>query len=46
MTSQRLGALFADYEDEEIAVLTDCFTRARALFEEALQEIREPSADS
>ncbi|AWT47354.1 MULTISPECIES: MarR family winged helix-turn-helix transcriptional regulator [Streptomyces] len=43
---QRLGALFADYEDEEIAVLTDWFTRARGLFEEALQEIREPSADS
>ncbi|MGW7673535.1 MarR family transcriptional regulator [Streptomyces sp. NPDC054775] len=40
---QRLTALFADYEADEIAVLTDWFTRARGLFEEALQEIREES---
>ncbi|MET7683265.1 MarR family transcriptional regulator [Streptomyces sp. NPDC005423] len=38
---QRLTALFADYEAEEIAVLADWFTRARGLFEEALGEIRE-----
>ncbi|AYN43393.1 MarR family transcriptional regulator [Streptomyces dangxiongensis] len=38
---QRLAALFADYEAEEVAVLADWFTRARGLFEEALQEIRE-----
>lgn len=38
---QRLAALFGDYEDDEIAVLTDWFTRARALFDEALHEIRQ-----
>ncbi|MFC9097372.1 MarR family winged helix-turn-helix transcriptional regulator [Streptomyces sp. NPDC002387] len=40
---QRLTALFADYEADEIAVLTDWLTRARGLFDEALQEIREES---
>lgn len=38
---QRLAVLFADYGPEEIAVLTDWFSRARGLFEEALREIRE-----
>ncbi|MGY1583922.1 hypothetical protein [Streptomyces sp. MN13] len=39
---QRLALLFADYEEEEIAVLTDWFTRAQGwLFEEALAKIRE-----
>lgn len=37
---ERLGALFADYGADEIAVLTDWFTRARGLFEEALRDIR------
>jgi DNA-binding MarR family transcriptional regulator len=40
---QRLDALFADYDTEEIAVLTDWFTRARELFGEAVKEIREDS---
>ncbi|MEV8554496.1 MarR family transcriptional regulator [Streptomyces glaucescens] len=40
---QRLAALFADYDTEEIAVLTDWFTRARELFGEAMQEIRAES---
>ncbi|MFF0203365.1 MarR family transcriptional regulator [Streptomyces sp. NPDC005017] len=37
----RLTALFADYEAEELAVLTDWFTRARSLFLEALEEMRQ-----
>ncbi|MEU5654619.1 MarR family transcriptional regulator [Streptomyces sp. NPDC047737] len=36
----RLGTLFADYGPEEIAVLTDWFTRARAAMQESLEEIR------
>ncbi|MFI6845913.1 hypothetical protein [Kitasatospora sp. NPDC050467] len=39
---QRLGALFADYTTAEIAVLADWFTRAKALMQESLDEIREP----
>ncbi|MFG2951024.1 MarR family winged helix-turn-helix transcriptional regulator [Streptomyces adustus] len=47
---QRLASLFGDYGPEEIAVLTDWFTRARTMFDEALHEIRggastSPSAD-
>ncbi|MFJ9668693.1 MarR family winged helix-turn-helix transcriptional regulator [Streptomyces sp. NPDC101219] len=38
---QRLAALFGDYDADEIAVLTDWFTRARALFDDALDDIRE-----
>ncbi|WP_328499010.1 MarR family transcriptional regulator [Streptomyces sp. NBC_00414] len=38
---QRLALLFGDYEADEIAVLTDWFTRARALFDEELNEIRQ-----
>lgn len=38
---ERLAALFASYEADELAVLTDWFTRARALFQEALEEIRQ-----
>src|SRR5690606_7886612 len=38
---QRLAALFGDYDADEIAVLADWFTRARALFGEALDDIRE-----
>ncbi|MCU7822003.1 MarR family transcriptional regulator [Kitasatospora sp. DSM 101779] len=36
----RLGALFADYGPDEVAVLADWFTRARALMQESLDEIR------
>ncbi|MEV6206304.1 MarR family transcriptional regulator [Kitasatospora sp. NPDC051914] len=36
----RLGALFADYGPEEVAVLADWFGRARALMQESLEEIR------
>lgn len=35
-----LGGLFADYTPDEIAVLADWFTRARALMQESLTEIR------
>lgn len=38
---RRLATLFGDHDPEEIAVLTDWFTRARALFDEALHEIRQ-----
>ncbi|MGW2822924.1 MarR family winged helix-turn-helix transcriptional regulator [Streptomyces sp. NPDC001443] len=41
---QRLASLFGDYEPQEIAVLTDWFTRARTMFEEALHEIREEAS--
>ncbi|WP_431681489.1 MarR family transcriptional regulator [Kitasatospora sp. KL5] len=36
----RLGALFADYGPEEVAVLADWFGRARVLMQESLEEIR------
>ncbi|MFG2589146.1 hypothetical protein [Streptomyces sp. NPDC048438] len=36
----RLGSLFADYGPDEIAVLTDWFTRARSAMRESLDEIR------
>ncbi|MFI2782999.1 MarR family winged helix-turn-helix transcriptional regulator [Streptomyces sp. ALB3] len=36
----RLGVLFTDYGPQEIAVLTDWFTRARAAMQESLDEIR------
>ncbi|MFJ9946848.1 MarR family transcriptional regulator [Kitasatospora sp. NPDC091207] len=38
---ERLGHLFADYTPDEIAVLADWFTRAKALMRESLDEIRE-----
>ncbi|MGV9265221.1 MarR family transcriptional regulator [Kitasatospora sp. NPDC003701] len=38
---ERLGRLFADYSPDEIAVLADWFTRAKALMRESLDEIRE-----
>ncbi|PKV89442.1 MarR family winged helix-turn-helix transcriptional regulator [Streptomyces sp. TLI_146] len=37
---ERLGALFADYGPEEVAVLADWFTRAKGLMQESLDEIR------
>ncbi|MFD7907826.1 MarR family transcriptional regulator [Kitasatospora sp. NPDC059722] len=37
---ERVGALFADYTPDEVAVLTDWFTRARAILRESLDEIR------
>jgi DNA-binding MarR family transcriptional regulator len=37
---ERLAALFAAYGPGEIEVLTDWFTRARALFQESLDDIR------
>ncbi|MFF2993127.1 MarR family transcriptional regulator [Streptomyces sp. NPDC057950] len=40
---ERLGALFADYTPDEIAVLADWLTRAKALLGDSLDEIgREP----
>ncbi|MEU3253238.1 MarR family transcriptional regulator [Streptomyces sp. NPDC006997] len=39
---ERLGALFADYTDDEIAVLADWLTRARAAMRESLDELRLP----
>ncbi|WP_202918511.1 MarR family transcriptional regulator [Streptomyces cavernae] len=38
---ERLGTLFADYTPDEIAVLADWFTRARAVMQQSLDEIRE-----
>ncbi|RKE17020.1 MarR family transcriptional regulator [Streptomyces sp. TLI_171] len=38
----RLAELFADYGPEEVAVLADWFTRARAAMAESLAEIRDP----
>ncbi|MBL1083486.1 MarR family transcriptional regulator [Streptomyces actinomycinicus] len=38
---ERLAALFAAYEADELGVLTDWFTQARDLFLEALEEIRQ-----
>ncbi|MFF2042492.1 MarR family winged helix-turn-helix transcriptional regulator [Kitasatospora sp. NPDC058170] len=38
----RVGALFADYSPDEVAVLADWFTRAKGLLQESLDEIREP----
>ncbi|MEU1532076.1 MarR family winged helix-turn-helix transcriptional regulator [Streptomyces fagopyri] len=41
---ERLGGLFADYTPDEIAVLTDWLTRAKALLGDSLDEIgREPA---
>ncbi|MFJ3790489.1 MarR family transcriptional regulator [Kitasatospora sp. NPDC090091] len=37
----RLAGLFADYTPDEIAVLADWFTRAKALMQVSLEEIRE-----
>ncbi|MFD0275958.1 MarR family transcriptional regulator [Kitasatospora sp. NPDC127111] len=37
---ERIGGLFADYTPDEIAVLTDWFTRARVLLRESLDELR------
>ncbi|MFB8775443.1 MarR family transcriptional regulator [Streptomyces broussonetiae] len=42
---ERLGALFADYTDDEIAVLADWFTRARAVMQGSLDEIRSSGRD-
>ncbi|MFJ1753266.1 MarR family transcriptional regulator [Kitasatospora sp. NPDC088134] len=39
----RLGALFADYTPDEVAVLADWFTRARAAMADSLAEVREPA---
>ncbi|MFI9328174.1 MarR family transcriptional regulator [Kitasatospora sp. NPDC052868] len=39
---ERIGALFADYSPDEVAVLADWFTRAKGLLQESLDEIREP----
>lgn len=36
----RPGSLFADYGPDEIAVLTDRFTRARSAMRESFDEIR------
>ncbi|MFF3327750.1 MarR family transcriptional regulator [Streptomyces sp. NPDC002889] len=38
---ERLGMLFADYTPDEIAVLADWFTRAKALLQDSLDEIRQ-----
>jgi DNA-binding MarR family transcriptional regulator len=38
---ERLGTLFMDYSPDEIAVLADWFTRARSVFQESLDEIRQ-----
>ncbi|MEU6231965.1 MarR family transcriptional regulator [Kitasatospora sp. NPDC047058] len=37
---ERIGGLFADYTPDEIAVLADWFTRAKALLRESLDELR------
>ncbi|MFE0517055.1 MarR family transcriptional regulator [Streptomyces sp. NPDC058964] len=42
---QRLGALFADYSPDEIAVLADWFARARALLQDSLDDIRRELTD-
>lgn len=36
---ERINALFADYTEDEVAVLTDWFTRARELLRTSLAEI-------
>ncbi|WP_035844585.1 MarR family winged helix-turn-helix transcriptional regulator [Kitasatospora azatica] len=36
----RIGALFADYTPDEIAVIADWFTRAKAALDQSLDEIR------
>ncbi|MFD0417763.1 MarR family transcriptional regulator [Streptomyces sp. NPDC127108] len=41
---ERLGLLFADYGPDEIAVLTDWFTRAKVLLQDSLDEIRQDDA--
>ncbi|MEV6974677.1 MarR family transcriptional regulator [Kitasatospora sp. NPDC093806] len=38
---QRIGGLFADYTPDEVAVIADWFTRAKAVLHESLEEIRE-----
>ncbi|WP_354641173.1 MarR family winged helix-turn-helix transcriptional regulator [Kitasatospora camelliae] len=38
---ERIGALFADYTPDEIAVITDWFTRAKAALQTSLDEIRD-----
>ncbi|WJV50943.1 MarR family transcriptional regulator [Streptomyces flavofungini] len=42
---RRLGLLFADYGPDEVAVLADWFTRAKALLQESLDEIRQGDAE-
>lgn len=42
---ERLGALFADYGPDEIAVLTDWFSRAKGLLQESLDEIRQDGSE-
>ncbi|WP_051731757.1 MarR family transcriptional regulator [Kitasatospora phosalacinea] len=37
---ERLGALFADYTPDEVAVIADWFTRAGAAMDQSLEEIR------
>ncbi|MEU9073308.1 hypothetical protein ACFYUY_00440 [Kitasatospora sp. NPDC004745] len=37
---ERIGALFADYTPDEIAVIADWFTRAESVLGESLDEIR------
>lgn len=37
---ERVNALFADYTPDEIAVLADWFSRARALMQDSLEEVR------
>ncbi|MGW1894745.1 MarR family transcriptional regulator [Streptomyces sp. NPDC002004] len=38
---ERLRTLFADYSPDEIAVLADWFTRAKALLQDSLDDIRQ-----
>ncbi|GAA2750258.1 MULTISPECIES: MarR family transcriptional regulator [Kitasatospora] len=42
---ERLALLFADYTPDEIAVLADWFTRARAAMQTSLDELREQAAE-
>ncbi|GHC77133.1 MarR family transcriptional regulator [Streptomyces flavofungini] len=42
---ERLGALFADYGPDEIAVLADWFSRAKGLLQESLDEIRQGDSE-
>ncbi|ARI54905.1 MULTISPECIES: MarR family transcriptional regulator [Streptomyces] len=42
---QRFAALFADYSPEEIAVLSDWFTRATEIMSTSLDEVRGGSAE-
>ncbi|MFE9767937.1 MarR family transcriptional regulator [Streptomyces sp. NPDC005808] len=42
---ERIGALFADYTPDEIAVLADWFARAKGVLQESLDEIRQGGAE-